>query len=77
MDLPPPIDREHKFGDTEQYEGGDTITWISKRCYYTTAQPVIPNYFNMMMPVCKPRSHSSTVVPIEEWRRKKSELPLR
>ncbi len=28
--------REHRLGDTEHYEGGETITWINSRCYYST-----------------------------------------
>ena len=63
MDLPHE-EFEHKAGVTEHYAGGETIEWINDRCYYTNKQPVIPNYFGMMLPVCKPRGN----VPRKEIR---------
>ncbi len=64
MDLPPPESREHKLGDVERFEGGETIEWINSRCYYTTAIPVGPSdYFNLLKPICKKRGRATFTMP--------------
>jgi hypothetical protein len=31
-----PLARAHQLGDTEHAEGGELITWVNDRCYFTT-----------------------------------------
>jgi hypothetical protein len=31
-----PLARDHQSGDTEHAEGGEIITWVSDKCFYTT-----------------------------------------
>jgi hypothetical protein len=31
-----PLTRDHQFGDTEHAEGGEIITWVNDKCFYTT-----------------------------------------
>lgn len=31
-----PLERSHQDGDTEHAEGGEVITWINDKCFYTT-----------------------------------------
>lgn len=54
----PDVSREpRKRGDSERYEGGETITWINERCYYR-ADP-LPDISGapprLKLPTCKNR----------------------
>ena len=31
-----PLARDHQLGDSENSEGGELITWVDDKCYYTT-----------------------------------------
>lgn len=31
-----PLARNHQLGDTEHAEGGELITWVNDKCYFTT-----------------------------------------
>lgn len=31
-----PLARDHQLGDTEHAEGGEIITWVNDKCYFTT-----------------------------------------
>jgi hypothetical protein len=31
-----PLARDHQLGDTEHAEGGEIITWVNGKCYFTT-----------------------------------------
>jgi hypothetical protein len=31
-----PLARDHQLGDTEHVEGGEIITWMNDKCFYTT-----------------------------------------
>ena len=31
-----PLARDHQLGDTEHADGGEIITWVNDKCYYTT-----------------------------------------
>jgi hypothetical protein len=57
MDLPHE-QFEHEAGVVEHSAGGETIEWINDRCYYTTKQAAVPNPFNLMLPVCKPKANA-------------------
>jgi hypothetical protein len=53
--LPDTSNLAHKAGDTEHFEGGEVITWINERCYYTQLPSAV--YFGgTSQRVCKKRS---------------------
>jgi len=59
MELPDLSNRPHKRGDTEHFEGGETITWLDERCYVSNRPvppPTMAGEFQMARPVCKVRS---------------------
>jgi hypothetical protein len=36
--VPPPQRRDHGYSDVERVEGGETIMWMSPRCYYSSRE---------------------------------------
>jgi hypothetical protein len=59
MELPDLSNRPHQRGDTEHFEGGESITWLDERCYITNRPvppPTMAGEFQMQRPVCKVRS---------------------
>jgi hypothetical protein len=45
----------HKAGDTEHFDGGEVITWVNERCYYTN-RPGPIGFGGTSQKVCKTRS---------------------
>ncbi len=60
LDLPRPENRRHRRGESWRFDDGETITWISDRCYYTNRDPAhLPVFITgiprpLPHPVCKP-----------------------
>ncbi len=60
MDLPRPKDEGPRRGQTWRFDDGETITWISDRCYYTNRDPAhSPGLITGLQqplphPICKP-----------------------
>jgi hypothetical protein len=53
--LPDKSNMPHKAGDTEHFEGGEVITWVNERCYYTN-RPAAILFGGASQRVCKVRS---------------------
>jgi hypothetical protein len=54
--LPDKSNLPHKKGDTEKFEGGEVITWINERCYYTNRPGPMTTFGGASQKVCKVRS---------------------
>jgi hypothetical protein len=55
--LPDRSNLPHKAGDTEHFEGGEVITWVNERCYYSN-RPSAISFGGASQKVCKTRSMS-------------------
>lgn len=53
--LPDKSKQPHKAGDTEHFEGGEVITWINERCYFSN-RPAPVGFGGESKKVCKVRS---------------------
>ena len=75
MGPPPEPGSQHVAGDTEHREGGEVITWISDRCYYTNKPPPGPDLGPLRLnhPIC--RSGKPQYEDFETWRKSKAEIP--
>lgn len=66
LDLPRARDQGPHRGETDRFDDGETITWISDRCYYTNRDPAhLPVFITGLQrplphPICKP---SPTIAP--------------
>jgi hypothetical protein len=58
LSLPDSANLPHKLGDSEQFEGGDVITWINERCYYKSdpLENMQGGPPRLKLPICKTRS---------------------
>ena len=56
--LPDKSNLPHKAGDTEHFEGGEVITWVNERCYYSN-RPGPMTFGGASQKVCKTRSMSA------------------
>ena len=81
---PPPESSRPKAGDTQRFEGGEVITWINDRCYYTNQNfstpflagaPVGSSDLRVQRPVCKAGAAGEPQMTFEEWKKKKGEPP--
>ena len=74
MGPPPPKDSRHKLGDSQHFEGGVIIDWVSSGCYYSNQNAPIAAFgqaLRLQLPVCtgaggeggKPRPS------LEEWKK--------
>ena len=72
---PPPKQGSHAAGDSEYREGGEVITWINERCYYTNKPPPGPDLGPLRLnhPIC--RSGKPQYQDFETWRKSKAEIP--
>lgn len=70
----PPKRGRHEPGDTERFEGGEVVTWINDRCYYSSKPPPgsDPNPLRLMTPTCK--GGEVLHFDYEKWRKEKSQL---
>jgi len=53
--LPDKSKQPHKAGDTEHFEGGEVITWVNERCYFSN-RPGPTGFGGESKKVCKVRS---------------------
>ena len=60
--LPDKSNLPHKFGDEEHLEGGEILTWINERCYYSSkpTESMFGGPPRLKLPTCKTRSMSRT-----------------
>jgi hypothetical protein len=83
MGPPPPKASRHQAGDTERFEGGEILTWVNDRCYYTNQNYRSPYWagygfgsgVQLQRPVCKGGPPAEPQITFEEWRKKKGEPP--
>lgn len=78
MGPPPPKSSRRQFGDTQRFEGGEIITWINERCYYTSrnygsAGLASGSDLQLQRPVCKAAASAEPQLTFEEWRKKKGD----
>ena len=81
MAPPPPKDSLRRLGDSEHYEGGVIIDWISNRCYYSNQDAPIAAFgqaLRLQLPTCTGRGTASAepLQTFEEWRKeRRSSVP--
>jgi len=49
----PSRDSQHHAGDTDYFDGGEIITWVSDRCYYSTAGKAVYGPGLQTVRICK------------------------
>jgi hypothetical protein len=75
----PPKPSGHEFGDTQRFEGGEIITWIDDRCYYSNNSTGSPYGANspfmleqgLQRPVCKGVPAFDFAKSFEEWKKER------
>ena len=76
MGPPPPKDSRHKLGDSQHFEGGVIIDWVSSGCYYSNQNAPIAAFgqaLRLQLPVCTGAGGASgkPLPTLEEWKKER------
>jgi hypothetical protein len=78
MGPPPPKDSRHKLGDSQHFEGGVIIDWISGGCYYSNQDAPIAAFgqaLRLQLPTCTGAGGGGgkPFPSIEEWKKERDD----
>jgi hypothetical protein len=76
MGLPPPKSSRHKLGDSQPFEGGEIVTWIGPRCYYSNQNMPVAAFgqaLRLQLPTCTGAGGGGgkPLPSIEEWKKER------
>jgi len=76
MGPPPPKRSHHELGDSQHFEGGVIIDWISHRCYYSNQNEHIPAFgpaLRLQLPTCTGAGGGGgkPLQTFEEWKKER------
>ena len=71
---PPPKAARHELGDSQHFEGGVIIDWISPRCYYSNENPHVDAFgpaLRLQIPTCTGAGgrDGKSLQSFEEWKK--------
>jgi hypothetical protein len=76
MSLPPPKPSRHKLGDSEHFEGGVIIDWISHRCYYSNQDAPVAAFgpaLRLQIPTCTGAGAADSLQSFEDWKKEQAD----
>jgi hypothetical protein len=76
MGPPPPKRSHHELGDSQHFEGGVIIDWVSNGCYYSNQNEHIAAFgpaLRLQLPICTGAGGPSAkpLPSIEEWKKER------